>query len=118
MDLRDIQDAIRAGHMMAGSHAVAEAAADGLTLRELWLGLLDAAAEVVEEYPNDPRGPSYLVYCEVQGVAAHSVIAFPSMRAAQQRGYPTMAFLITCYRPGGTQYAQKWTPDFKKRVSP
>lgn len=118
MDIQDIQDAIRAGHMLAGSHSAAEAAADGLTLDDLWVSLLTSTVEMVEEYPSDPRGSSCLLYCEVAGNAEHVVIAFPSLPAAHQRGYPSLAFLVTCYRPGGPRHAAKWSPDFKKRIVP
>ncbi|HEY7341256.1 MAG TPA: DUF4258 domain-containing protein [Ktedonobacterales bacterium] len=118
MDVQDIRDAIRSGHMLAGSHAATEAAADGLTLADLWAAILSNTAQVIEEYPTDPRGPSCLLYCEVRGSAEHAVIAFPSLRAAQQRGYASLAFLITCYRPGGAKHAGKWSSDFKKRAVP
>ena len=118
MNVDDLQDAIRAGHMLAGGHAALEAAADSLTLDEIWKALLDRGAEIIEDYPTDPRGSICLLYCEVQGRAEHVVIAFPSLRAAQQRGYASLAFLVTCYRPGGPKHAAKWSPDFKKRVVP
>jgi len=118
MNLQDIRDAIRDGHMLAGSHAATEAAADGLTLSDLWISILSDRAEVIEDYPNDPRGPRCLLYCETRGSAEHVVIPFPSTQAAQQRGYSALAFLVTCYRPGEAQHAHKWSPDFKKRVTP
>jgi hypothetical protein len=118
MNLPDIQDAIRAGHMLAGGHATTEAAADGLTLNDLWVSLISGTSAVIEDYPNDPRGPSCLLYCEVLGSAEHVVIAFPSAQAAKQHGYPSLVFLITCYRPGGQRYAAHWSLDFKSRVTP
>lgn len=118
ISLQDIQDAVRAGHLLAGGHAASEAAADGLTLDEIWAGILSNTAEVIEDYPTDPRGPSCLLYCEVGGSAELAVIAFPSLRAAQQRSYSSLAFLVTCYRPGGIGHAAKWSSDFKKRVMP
>ena len=118
MNVDDIQDAIRAGHMLAESHAALEAAADRVTLDEIWIALLDDTAEIIEDYPADPRSSSCLLYCEVQGRAHHVVIAFPSQQAAQQRGYSSLAFMVTCYRPGGPKHATKWPPDFKKRVTP
>ncbi|MGO8950948.1 MAG: DUF4258 domain-containing protein [Ktedonobacterales bacterium] len=118
MDLQKIQDAIRAGHILAGGHAAREAAADGVTLAEVWAGILSNSAEVIEDYPTDRRGPSCLIYCRVLGEAHHAVVAYPSLPQAQQRGYTALAFLITCYRPGGAQHAAKWSADFKKRVQP
>ena len=104
---------------LAGGHAAREAAADGRTLAEIWAGILSSSAEVIEDYSlTDPRGPICLIYCTVLGDAHHVVIAYPSLREAQQRGYTALAFLITCYRPGEVQHAAKWSPDFKKRVQP
>ena len=118
MNVNDIQDAIRAGRTLAGSHAAVEAAADGLTLDEVWTALLGDTVEIIEDYPTDPRGSSCLLYCELHGHAHHVVIAFPSQQAAQRHGYSSLAFLVTCYRPGGPNYAAKWSLDFKKRVVP
>ena len=30
--------------------------------------------------------------------------------AAGRQSIPALAFMITCYRPGGPQYASQWTP--------
>lgn len=82
MNLADIQNAVRAGHTRAGAHAVREAAADGLLIREVWDGVLSSSAEIIEDYPNDPRGPGCLIYCEVNGTPEHVVLAYPSAGAA------------------------------------
>jgi hypothetical protein len=118
MNLQAIQNAIRAGHILVGSHATTEAVADGLLLSEVWDGVLHSSAVVIEDYPTDSRGSSCLIYCEVAGLAEHVVIAFPSASAAQRLEYAELAFLVTCYRPGKVQHASKWTPDFKKRIGP
>ncbi len=116
MTLGDIQDAIRAGYTRVGAHAIREAAADGLLISEVWAGVLRASAEIIEDYPTDPRGPSCLVYCEVQGLPEHVVIAYPSAPTAQHMRIPVLAFMITCYRPGGPRYASRWSADFKRRA--
>ncbi len=82
-----------------GAHAVREAAADQLLIGDIWNSILGATAEIIEDYPNDPRGPSCLVYCEVAGVPQHVVVAYPSAPSAQQMGIPVLAFMLTCYRP-------------------
>lgn len=116
MVLRDIQNAIRAGQSRVGGHAIREAAADGLLIGEVWAAVMSSSAEIIEEYPTDPRGPSCLIYCEIQGVPEHVVIAHPSAGTASQLGVPAMAFMITCYRPGGPKHAVKWSADFKTRL--
>lgn len=92
---------------MPGRRGPRVALADGLTLDEIWVAVLSGGAEVIEDYPTDPRDPSCLLYCEVRGSAEHVVMAFPSLRAAQQRGYSSLAFLVTCYRPGSGQHARQ-----------
>ena len=116
MTLRDIQDAIRAGYTRVGAHAVGEAAADGLLISEIWNGVLSASAQIIADYPNDPRGPSCLMYCEFLGLPKHVVIAYPSASAARGMGIPVLLFMITCYRPGGPKHAARWSADFKRRV--
>lgn len=116
MTLHDIQDAIRAGYTRVGAHAIREAAADGLLISEIWNGVLSASAQIIEDYPNDSRGPSCLVYCEARGLAEHVVIAYPSAGAARGMGFPVLVFMITCYRPGGPKHASRWSADFKRRV--
>lgn len=116
MLLGELQDAIRAGSTRVGAHATREAAADQLLISDIWDGILGSAAEIIEDYPNDPRGPSCLVYCEVAGVPHHVVVAYPSAGAAQQLGSSVLAFMISCYRPGGPRYASKWSADFKRRL--
>jgi hypothetical protein len=69
MRLADIQDAIRQDRILAGPHAVN--GADLLTLNEVWTAVLGPEAEMIEEYPNDPRRPSCLIYCEVNGTPEH-----------------------------------------------
>jgi hypothetical protein len=116
VNLLDIQSDIRLGHTRVGGHAVREAAADNLLISEVWDGVLSSSAQIIEDYPNDPHGPSCLIYCEVNGIPEHVVLAHPSAAAASQMGLPALVFMITCYRPGGPRYAAKWSPDFKRRL--
>ena len=44
-----------------------KALADGLSIDEIWSSIQEPTAEVVEDYPTDPRGPSCLVLSFVQG---------------------------------------------------
>ena len=96
MTLGELQNAIRASYTRVGAHAVREAAVDGLLVAEIWDALLGDTAEVIEEYPADPRGSSCLVYCEVNGQPEHVVVAYPSLQAARQMQLPVVAFMITC----------------------
>ena len=116
MTLQDIQDAIRAGYSRVGSHAIQEATADALLITEIWSGILGADAEIIEDYSSDPRGPTCLIYCQINGMPVHVVVAYPSNKAAAQQNIPVLVFMITCYRPGGPNHAHQWSADFKKRL--
>ena len=116
MHIADIQAAIWADHILAGPHAANEAGAYMLTLHEIWQALLGPNAEIIEEYPLDPRGPSCLIYCEVNGMPEHVVVAYPCAMTASQKQLSELTFMITCYRPGGPKHAHKWSTDFKKRL--
>jgi hypothetical protein len=67
-------------------HALREAEADGLALEQIKTATL--AGECIEDYPDDPRGPSCLV-----------------------RGWVPEAILITVYLPD----PQRWSDDFGRR---
>lgn len=116
MDLGLLQQAVRNRHVLLGPHALHAVGADQLTVQEVWDGVLSSSAEVIEDYPNDPRGPSCLIYCLVNGVPEHVVVAYPCASTAASIGLQAIAFMITCYRPGGPKYASKWSADFKHRL--
>lgn len=116
MRLADIQDAIRQNRILAGPHAASGAGVDLLTLQEVWAAVLGPQAEIIEDYPDDPGGPSCLIYCEVNRAPEHVVVAYPCASSAQRLGMSTLAFMITCYCPDDPRYRQKWSPDFKTRI--
>lgn len=118
MQLAEIQQAIRDGHYQAGNHARQEAHADGVTLQAIWQAILSANAEIIEEYPDDPRGPSCLIYCEIAGIPEHVILAFPSPLGAARVRLPILAFMITCYCPTGSPHTKKWSADYRKRILP
>ena len=71
-----VRDLIRAGDVRISEHGYDELAEDGLTAREVLAGV--QAAEVVEEYPNYPKGPCVLVLQKGRtGEPVHVVWAFP-----------------------------------------
>ncbi|MGH2486576.1 MAG: DUF4258 domain-containing protein [Ktedonobacterales bacterium] len=115
--LRELQDAVRAGYTRVGAHAIREAATDGHLIDEIWDAVLSDSTEIIEEYPTDPRGSSYLVYCEVHGQPEHVVVAYPSVLAAQRLRYPALVFMITCYCPTEPKYRSRWSVDYKRRQS-
>lgn len=60
MDLREIQELVRRGDYEFSFHAQQERLEENLDLTEIETALI-GTAEVIEEYPNDPRGESCLV---------------------------------------------------------
>jgi hypothetical protein len=72
--------AIHQGWYVAGSHAQNEAINDGLKGMDIWSALTNQIAEIIEEYPDDPRGPSCLILCCILRKPVHVQVAYPSKR--------------------------------------
>jgi len=90
MDLHGLQGDVANGRRLAGGHALTEANAEGLDLVDVWAAVV-ANGQVIEDYPNDPRGPSCLILCWIGTIPVHAVAAW-----SPTKGY---AFMITVYRP-------------------
>ena len=60
MDLQDIQRLVRQGDYEFSFHAQQERLEDNLDITEIEAALL-GSAEILEQYPDDPRGESCLV---------------------------------------------------------
>lgn len=97
----NVKESIRSGAVHVSVHALDEAAADDLLLQDIEAATL--AAECIEDYPDDRRGPSCLVRCEIRASAVHALWGFdePHRRA----------ILITVYRPD----PERWDNDFRTR---
>ena len=94
---------ISEGNVRISEHGYDELAADGLLARELIEGV--ETAEIIEDYPNYPKGPCVLVLQQTKdGRSVHTVWGLPSGRTNQ-------AVLITAYLPD----PEKWEPGFKRR---
>jgi len=81
-------------------HALKEETVEGLTALEIQKALL-TGFELVEDYPNDPRGHSCLVLTWVRGNPVHIVCA-PHEEAL---------IIVTVYIPS----LEDWEEDFKTR---
>ena len=94
---------ISEGSVRISEHGYDEIAADGLLARELVEGV--ETAEVIEDYPNYPKGPCVLLLQRMKdGRSVHTVWGLPA-------GHPGPAVLITAYIPA----PEKWELGLKRR---
>ena len=92
---------ISAGEVRISEHGYEELAEDGLTAREVIVGIVDAA--VVEEYPNYPKGPCVLMLQKDKaGSPIHAVWGIP-------KDHDKPAVLITAYRPDPVRWDESFT---------
>lgn len=101
--LERVRELIAIGDVKVSDHGYDELSDDGLTVSELVSG--GEAADVVEDYPDYPKGPCVLVLQrDAAGEAIHVLWGIP-------KGYDRPAVLITAYRPDPA----RWSSDFKVR---
>jgi hypothetical protein len=96
--LEKIKALVADGRVLISAHGYDELAADGIFFDEIVNGLPDA--EVVEDYPAAPKGPSVLVlqYDETKR-PVHSVWGIPKDAEGP-------AVLVTAYRPDPRRWAE------------
>jgi hypothetical protein len=103
MDESGLKAAI-AGQIRVGAHGWKGLHDDALDIDAVRLSIATNGA-IIEDYPNDARGPSALVLSFLpDGASIHSVWAWHDSSA--------VPFLITIYRPE----ARKWSADFRTRL--
>ena len=94
---------IRTGDVRISEHGYDGLAEDGLTAREVLRGVPEA--EVVEEYPDFPKGPCALfLQKDRKGEPIHVVWGIP-------RGHDKPVVLVTAYRPD----PGRWDKTFTRR---
>jgi len=97
-----IQNLIRAGKYRLTSHAEEERDADQITRKEIEEALLSPKLEIIEDYPDDPRGKSCLVLGFTnEGKPIHFVCGL---------AMADILIIITTYRPDPEQWV-----DWRKR---
>jgi hypothetical protein len=98
------QQLIARGEVRISEHGYDELAADGLTVAEILAGAGDA--QLIEDYPQYPKGPCVLVLQkDGSGKPIHVVWGIPGENT-------TPAVLVTAYRPDPAQ----WSDDFRTRL--
>jgi hypothetical protein len=102
-DLADIRRDYRQNPTPFSTHAARAMLHHRILSTEVDEALESADAEVIEDYPTDPRGPSCLVYGETAGGRiVHLVMSANG------------GWVITVYPPAETE-SSTWTTDFRRR---
>jgi hypothetical protein len=92
--LRGIQEATATGRYLVTLHAFRQTEERHIALLEIEEAVLSDEAEVIEDYPDDRRGPSCLVLGVTKGGRIIHV----------QVSYPPTVWVITAYEPND----EKW----------
>ena len=98
--LIQVQESIQNAGLLFSLHAQQQITARKIKVSEIRAALISSDAEIIEDYPNDPRGPSCLVYGESANKPLHIHIS-----------YPPDILIITAYQPD----PEKWKDDLKNR---
>jgi len=101
--LLHIRGLIEARDVRISEHGYDELSEDGLSARDVISGVFEA--QVVEEYPDYPKGPCILLLQkDSSGRPVHVVWGIP-------KGYKKPVVLITAYRPD----PEMWDKSFLRR---
>jgi hypothetical protein len=98
--LEQIQASIRHVEFGLTLHAQQQITARRIKVSEIRTALLSDVTEVIEDYPEDPRGSSCLVYGKTTNRVLHVHIS-----------YPPEIVVITAYQPDPS----RWTTELKTR---
>ncbi|OFZ18300.1 MAG: hypothetical protein A2Z20_11690 [Bdellovibrionales bacterium RBG_16_40_8] len=98
-----IRELIEAGDVKISAHGYDELSSDGIFVKDVLANVNNA--NILEEYPEFPKGPCVLVLQkDARGKPIHVVWGIP--KAAN-----SPAVLVTAYRPD----PNKWSKDFRRR---
>jgi hypothetical protein len=100
-----VRGLIQSEHYEFSLHAERERQANKITIAEVEKAL--ESCEIIEAYPNDPRGASFLVLGFASKRPIHAVCALKTN--------PREVFLITLYDP--SKRPEKWTDNYYRRRS-
>lgn len=103
MDLEEIQRLIREGRYEVSFHAQQERLEENLDIAEIEAAVL-SHAEIIEQYPEDPRGECCLILGYAGTNPIHVVVGWARRREDQK-----MLRVITVYRPTLPKWADPRT---------
>ena len=99
--LREIQEAFAARRYLVTVHGAKQADKRKITFREMRAVVASEAAEIIEDYPSDQRGPS----CLILGLTERGRMLHV------QVSYPPRVAVITAYEPD----PEKWIDGRRRR---
>jgi hypothetical protein len=94
MDLTEIQHLLRSGEYEVSFHAQQERLEEDLDLEQIETAIIEHG-ELLEAYPNDPRGESCLVLGFVGNRPLHAVLGWATVKGENRK----MLRIITVYTP-------------------
>jgi len=103
LDIHIIRKLVADGRYEFSRHAERERELDMIGVEELEQAL--ERCEIIEEYPDDPRGMSCLVLGFGRQRPVHAVCSLKTQ--------PEELFLITVYDP--SKHPRKWRENYRKR---
>lgn len=103
MTIHEVRRLVGAGLYEVSVHAQQERLEDDLDLSEIETAILNG--QVIEDYPNDPRGPSCLISGTAGGRAIHVVMGLATRRAHEDR----VLRVITVYIPRPPKWSDPQT---------
>ena len=103
MHVEKVRRLVSEGKYELSKHAERERELDMITMKELEEALKNC--EIIEEYPEDSRGASFLVLGFCSGRPIHAVCTIKTE--------PEEVFLITVYDP--SRRPDKWTDNYRRR---
>ena len=102
--LEQVKALVAQGDIKISDHGYDELAEDDILVRDVVESLADG--ELLEDYPDFPKGPCVLVLQrDHSNRAIHAVWGIP-------KGQSRPVVLVTAYRPD----PKKWTDDFRSRI--